>query len=831
MATKSPEEQAAYLKGMQSYTKGVVDDMKAVDGLSKSTSKKMENILSSMKGQGSAAGALQALQAKRAEFIETEVKAGRKIAKAALERLDLTERLLKKKAEMETIEGNIKDIGQDFAKDLGSVVGLSGQVTNALMNVGFKLAALLLIKEVLSYFLQTFTAAKGLSTELGIGYGEAAKLSAQAKIASLSFEGMMLGGEKLNSAMQNLVKTTGNVRMSNRMIKDVAMLTEQLGSTDAVSLTRSLDNAGHSTKELMAFAKEHAELVGGTSADGMKFLAQNQFALNDMTEDDIKLQIEKGIRMKQIGADMEAVNKLASEALDIESSIKNEMKLRMMTGKDINMNALRAAQVSGDSAKIAEEQAKLIKDLGPSLATNLQMQRLIGDATGMSKEQMLNYANATGEAGDRLKDNTAEAGMLNGMFDGMGNIVGTVLLAIAGLGVAMLALWGISKLFAFFKLGNPVTGFIKDFGDKDVLFGAATMVLIAGSMLIFAMAMGKFGEVISMDTIGSVVAGLVLFGVTMAIFGSLLSTATVALIYGGVGLLAISAAMLVFGFALQAIGKGLEVLAGLSESLGDLLLVAIALVPIGVALLAFSIMAAASAPFLVIAGIGFLAFGLALIGLGVGMSVIGALLPVFVAGLTSLASIAGELPSLALGLGLLGVALIPFGYAMGLMAVALPGLLIFAGGLILVGLALSSMSGGMDILNGMSQSVGMLISLVPGLFSLATAFGALGLGLVGLSYGLAAVGLSLPVLLALSMALPIIADALGFGGGDSESSSSETTDGGGMSEVVSAIKSLDEAVRTQPIVLQVNNKTVQVLRRKIEESQSIGNTQKSGGNK
>ena len=58
-----------------------------------------------------------------------------------------------------------------------------------------------------------------------------------------------------------------------------------------------------------------------------------------------------------------------------------------------------------------------------------------------------------------------------------------------------------------------------------------------------------------------------------------------------------------------------------------------------------------------------------------------------------------------------------------------------------------------------------------------------------------------------------------------------TADGGGMSEVVSAIKSLDEAVRTQPIVLQVNNKTVQVLRRKIEESQSIGNTQKSGGNK
>jgi len=329
------------------------------------------------------------------------------------------------------------------------------------------------------------------------------------------------------------------------------------------------------------------------------------------------------------------------------------------------------------------------------------------------------------------------------------------------------------------------------------------------------------------------VIGMGLLGGAMALLAYLVGNPlTAGFMYtAAAAMLLMAASFLVFGFAIMAIAKGLEMMASLGDKIGDLFKVSMYLIPIGAALLAFSIMAMAATPFLQLAGIGFLIFGAALIGLSVAMGLMGTLLPVFVAGLTSLASVAGELPSLALGLGLLGVALIPFGFAMSLMAGALPGLLIFAGGLILVGLALSSMSGGMDILNGMSQSVGMLVSLVPGLFSLAAAFGALGLGLAGLSYGLAAVGLSLPVLLALSMALPIIADALGFGGGDSESSSSGTTDGGGMSEVVSAIKSLDEAVRTQPIVLQVNNKTVQVLRRKIEESTSIGNTQKSGGNK
>tara|TARA_Y100000385_G_scaffold242761_1_gene259899 strand:+ start:1740 stop:4247 length:2508 start_codon:yes stop_codon:yes gene_type:complete len=831
--SKDSKQRKADIEAQSAHEENLADLLMKKVGSYKAMSTHQRQLLSDLKGEKDMAKQIETIHAEKEKIIKSTNKKVKENMDELLANLDRVENIVKKEKERKTLGDEMKSSGKEIAKDLGSMVGLSGQVVDGFIKGGLALGAFLIIKEIAQFFLQTFTAAKGLSTELGMSYGESVKLTAQAKMAAFSFEGMMLGADKMNSAMQNLVKTTGNVRIDTQTIKDVAMLTESIGSADAVSLARSLENAGHNTKELMAFAKEHAKTVGGTSADGMKFLAQNQFALNGMTEEDIQLQIKKGIRMKQIGADMEAVNKLASEALDIESSIKNEMKLRMMTGKDINMNALRAAQVQGDSTKIAEEQAKLIKSLGPALATNLQMQRLIGDATGMTKEQMLNYANATGEAGDRMKDNTAEAGMLNGMFDGMGSIVGTVLMAIAGLGVAMLALWGVSKLFSFFKLGNPVTKFIGDFGSKDVLMGAAAMVLVAGSMLIFAMAMGQFGKVMSVKSVMATVLGMALLGGAMALLAFAVGNPmTAGMLYTAAGaMLLLAASFLVFGLAIMAFGKGLEILAGLGENIGDLLLVSIALVPIGAAILTFSIMAAAAAPFLLIAGIGLLAFGVALIGLGLGMGVIGALLPVFVAGLTSLATIAGELPSLALGLGLLGVALIPFGFAMSLMAGALPGLLIFAGGLILVGLALSSMSGGMDILNGMSQSVGMLVSLVPGLFSLAAAFGALGLGLAGLSYGLAAVGLSLPVLLALSMALPIIADALGFGGGDSESSSSETTDGGGMSEVVNAIKSLDEAVRTQPIVLQVNSKTVQVLRRKIEESTSIGNTQKSGGNK
>jgi hypothetical protein len=541
-----------------------------------------------------------------------------------------------------------------------------------------------------------------------------------------------------------------------------------------------------------------------------------------------------------MGADMDHLNQKAGEALDIESSLRNEMKLRAITGKEISMNALRAAQVSGDTKKIAEEEAKLIAQLGPQLKGNLQLQRMIGDATGLSKEQMLNYQNATEEAGDRLKDNTKEAGMLNGMFDGMGGLVGGVLMAIAGLGVAMLALWGVSKLFSFFKLGNPVTDFIGDFGSKDVLMGAAAMVLVAGSMLIFAMAMGKFGEVMSVESVMATVVGMALLGGAMLVLALAVgnpATAGMLLMASG-AMLVLAAAFLVFGYAIQAIAKGFGMLAELGTQIFELAMITPLFPIIGMGLMLLAGFLALAGIGLLFAAPGFLYFGIAMIPFAAGMALLGVALPLVAEGMKSFSDIVGDLPGIAAGLLLFGLSLIPLSLSIiplgfGMM-IATPGILGFAIAITILGAALKSISGGLDSLQtfvNIVPSLTQLVGLIPGLIALSGAFYLLSGSLMTMSLGLAAISFLIPTLAALGVLLPTVSAAIN---GESTSTDTESTPDDGassMAEVVEEIKGLRQDIANQPILINVDGKVVSEITKVQARKLSTRGSVYGGGNK
>ena len=106
-----------------------------------------------------------------------------------------------------------------------------------------------------------------------------------------------------------------------------------------------------------------------------------------------------------------------------------------------------------------------------------------------------------------------------------------------------------------------------------------------------------------------------------------------------------------------------------------------------------------------------------------------------------------------------------------------------------------------------------LVTIAPGLIALAGIFGILGLSLIGLSIGLAAVTLFLPTLLILAAALPLITGALGLGGG----SSSESSSGGGGKEsdpLLEEIRGLRADIQGQPIQIVINDKVVTEMNKK-----------------
>lgn len=825
MAEKSAKEQAEYLKGMRSYAIGVVAEMKAIDGLSKSTSNKMVGILNSMKGQSSAADALTALQGKREEFITEELAMGRKISAVALERLDYEEQLLKKKKEVEEAAETIKEVGKDTVKDLAAMVGISGELAKALMTASLAVIAMVIIKEIAQAFIGMATAAKETSLSMGITGSAAMKLQGQVKGAQMSMEGLLLGGDKLNTAMTNIVETTGNLKIPDGMITDVAALSEYLDPKDAVSLARTLENAGQNTKELRGFAEDYAESVGGRGADGLAYLASNQLALVGLSEDQLKVKIQEGIQLKKMGADMDHLNQKAGEALDIESSLRNEMKLRAITGKEINMNALRAAQVSGDTKKIAEEEAKLIAQLGPQLQGNLQLQRMIGDATGLSKEQMLNYQNATAEQAKEASSGAKAIEQTNMALEFLkGNWI-QITLGIIG---AVAAVYLFKKVMSMMggkssKKQNPVAKFVGDFGSSKVLKGAAAMLLVAASMFVMAMAISK------MPTEPKPYLGMAVgLGLMLGALYLLAKFPTADLLKGALALAVVGVSLIPFAFAMNLIGD-ISIGAILAVAAGILIFTGIIL---GLGLIMFS-------------GVGALIFGagiLALIALGAAMIILGAGVVIFnkgVSGLGDNISIfvekMGELIAVAPMLGaaaapllLFGLSLIPLGIGM---MVATPGVLAFAVAMTILGGALTSISGGLDSLQGFMNIVpalSQLVGLVPGLIALSGAFYLLSGSLMTMSLGLAAISFLIPTLAALGVLLPTVSAAIN---GDSSEGSAPTDGTSSMAEVVEEIKGLRQDIANQPILINVDGKVVSEITKVQARKLSTRGSVYGGGNK
>ena len=73
----------------------------------------------------------------------------------------------------------------------------------------------------------------------------------------------------------------------------------------------------------------------------------------------------------------------------MESSLKAEMKARVLTGVNINNDEIRRAQLMGDQSKVLELQAKQLSDIGDVSKKLPHEQKAIADAMGMSVDQML----------------------------------------------------------------------------------------------------------------------------------------------------------------------------------------------------------------------------------------------------------------------------------------------------------------------------------------------------------------------------------------------------------------------------------------------------------
>ncbi len=325
------------------------------------------------------------------------------------ELLSQVEELVDKENKRQLIQGQINELLDGGVDSLLSMVGISGKLGSAIKTLKGPLIVFAILATVLSTLIEMVGKAIELKKEFGASVSATFKLEANILAAKASIDGLLFSTEELREATMAVVEETGRLSVSPETITGVARLQGLLTDKNlGVSLERTLTNAGLNANDLVDEIGQLAQSLDMDAGAALDFLADNQLELLNSSRQQVLARAKEGLILKQMGADMKELNRLASDGIDLEQTFRNEMKLRLMTGKNINLMEVEAAKASGDRAKIFAAQQRIVTTLGEDLATsNIKVQSLLTSAAGVSQENALRILNAQREGGGMAASNFA----------------------------------------------------------------------------------------------------------------------------------------------------------------------------------------------------------------------------------------------------------------------------------------------------------------------------------------------------------------------------------------------------------------------------------------
>lgn len=652
---------------------------------------------------------LEVILETKQKLLEGQLNLSEDKANLLLKELETTEELLKLEGKRKDKQAEIKDLTKDFKNSLLGAVGLS---TDMLKNgIGFGIGMAIAKKGVemlSSAFSATVGLAKDLYTQTGATAAEAGRLGAQTMSAMLSMEGLLYGGEALAKAAQDASEYYGSTAVITAdMQKNITKLSAMgvQGATQINSIFESASgNAGELTAEIQAIAQD----AGVNASVVLQDMSSNMTAMVGKSKEELKFLAQKTAELRKQGMSMSLMEGMSSNMLDVESSLRAQMKARafglgdMLGDTEKMRNAAMQIKFGTDKAAGMEQMAEAVKEAGLTSEKlgNMGSRQIeiLADSYGVSAEELTGMLTKQEELEKIIKETgvatTAEAIAIQetqaankAMFDQFkqGALASIPLLAqmvaqyfmMKSLSTSVGAAGGKSKKGGGGggSMFSGITDAIEKIDGKKLMQGGAALVLVAASVFVFGKAVQEFMNVDAGAVLGAVGAMFALVG-ALALLGTFMSGPI------GVGVLIGAAAMLVVAAAMFVLGKAIQ--------------------------------------------------------------------------------------EIATGFGMMGE---------------------------------------------LTTQLGALVLIAPGLIALAGIFGLLGVGLLAMSVGLAAVTLFLPTLLILGMVLPLITSALGMGGGG-DAGDVDSTEGSSSDALLQEIKGLRLDIQNQPVQIVIDDKVVSTMNKK-----------------
>lgn len=293
---------------------------------------------------------------------------------------------------------NATEGGQKAAGFGAKLEVLGTGITEAFAGIGEALAdPVVIIGELIKLGLKADTQVTEIAHSLTLTKEQAADVREQFVGMSNAISDTFITTDKLIAANASLGKQLGfNKVFSQDLNQEFVELTQKMGlSEQAAGGLAKLSlatgkNAHQVTTEILGTSqamshqlglqldnREIIEEVGKLSGQVLANFKANPAAL-----------AEAVTQAKALGTNLETTRRQSESLLDFESSIENQLKAELLTGKQINLDKARSAALSGDLTTVAKELNEQSVDFNKFSQMNVIQQKAFAQAIGLSSDEL-----------------------------------------------------------------------------------------------------------------------------------------------------------------------------------------------------------------------------------------------------------------------------------------------------------------------------------------------------------------------------------------------------------------------------------------------------------
>jgi hypothetical protein len=292
----------------------------------------------------------------------------------------------------------IKEDMRDAAKSGGSlkamftgIVGLGKGIADAFTD------PLTILTFIINAGLKADKQTTELAKSLGIGKDQAKGLRDNFAKYATSTGDAFITTSKLLEAQGELTNELGiAVEYTGKQTEDFTRLTKLMGlsASEAGKLARLSIISGTSieatTKSIIkgSAASQRANKISIDQRTILKDVANLSAGILVKFQGNPEALGAAVVQAKALGLNLEEVDKIGESLLNFESSIENELKAELITGKQLNLERARAAALTGDQAALMQEVSSQMGTLEEFQNLNVIAQKSLAEAFGLSRDEV-----------------------------------------------------------------------------------------------------------------------------------------------------------------------------------------------------------------------------------------------------------------------------------------------------------------------------------------------------------------------------------------------------------------------------------------------------------